>query len=239
MKFLVCFCAFLSLCVLSAIKATAGQTGPAGFAQSTSAMSPEEKRLADGSRLAILKTGMSPAFFDSHFKINKVFNLQGDRRVEWDFSINGYESRVSDAIGFYTESGTRIDIHSITGLLNKTADIHRTIPRARAEKIMRSCIGNFTNPAIEYRPQKATGAAALLLTAQSIRPAKQSSRREAEDRREKEKREAGEKNSQNGRTDRDRPTEEEDDDRGRPVILLGEVNLESGTCTVGRASIAP
>jgi len=135
-----------------------------------------ERALVEGSREAIIKTGLSAAFFDEHFRVASVADRGGDRRVVWRLSVGGHEASVNDSIGFYTEGARRVDTHSVAATLNETADITRTITRRRAESVMRRCIGRFTGPQVEYRAHGAGGRAALLLTAHSLVPRRREGR---------------------------------------------------------------
>src|SRR5215204_1122957 len=110
---------------------------------------------------------MTADFFDRHFRVERVVDRPADRRVVWRLSVGGYETLVSDTVGFYTQGGRRFDTHSVAATLNSTSDLTRTIPRPRAEKIMRRCIGRFADTQVEYRAHGPGGGAALLLTAAS------------------------------------------------------------------------
>jgi hypothetical protein len=192
--------------------------------------------LVRGSREAILKTGISDAYFDAHFRVERVVDTPGDRRVVWKFSVGGYEATVADAVGFYTEGGRRFDTHSVAGTLGSTRDITRTLTRRRAADLMRRCIGRFTDPRVEYRAHSAGGAAALLLTAQGVAPAPRTSRarREREERGARERLERARRGAAQGDS-----IEEEDEGDDRPAIVLGAVDLVTGECLKGRALAGP
>lgn len=197
-----------------------------------------EKSLVEGSREAVVRTGMSSEYFDAHFRVERVFDRAGDRRVVWRFAVGGHEALVTDSVGFYTEGGRRFDTHSVAGSLGTTSDLTRTITRERAERIMRRCLGRFTNPQVEYRAHVPDGAAALLLTAERLvvpRAGAEAREREERERLERESRERGQ--SQNSRrTD----TVEEDDEGGDGVVVLfGAVDLSNGSCTIGRGQAGP
>ncbi|HEV7892513.1 MAG TPA: hypothetical protein VGP08_18010 [Pyrinomonadaceae bacterium] len=208
-------------------------------------MNASETSLVEGSREAIIKTGFSEAYFDQHFHLARVVDNTGDRRVVWRFSVGGHEATVSDSIGFYTEGGRRFDTHSVAGTLNTTNDLTRTITRTRAERIMRRCIGRFTNPQVEYRAHGPQGAAALLLTAEALvvprggsgREAREHREREERERREREERERAERQS-TGSPQAD-VIEEEDEGGDGSIPLLGAVDLSNGKCTVGRGQSGP
>lgn len=208
------------------------QVAPAAAAEGLTA---SERALVEGSREAIIKTGLSANFFDGHFRVARVVDRPGDRRVVWKLSVGGYEATVNDSVGFYTEAGRRVDTHSVAGTLASTSDITRTLTRRRAETIMRRCIGRFSDPQVEYRANGPEGRAALLLTASSVVPPPRESRadRERREREEREARERAQEPAQGVQTQDVVPTGKK---RGpRPVILLGAVDLSTGRCTVGRA----
>ena len=218
----------LSFILVAAFSASAGaQTAP------PKELTASERALVAGSREAIIKTGISAAFFDEHFRVARVVDRPGDRRVVWRLSVNGYEASVNDSIGYYTEGARRVDTHSVAATLSETSDITRTITRRRAELRMRRCIGRFNNPQVEYRAHVAGGRAALLLTAHSLVPRRRDVRK-ARERREREERE---------RRERPQATDEvesEDDEEGDgPVVVLGAVDLVTGECTVGYGQAGP
>jgi len=204
-----------------------------------------EKSLVEGSREAIIKTGLSEAFFDEHFRVVRVVDSPGDRRVVWQFSVGDHTTTVSDSIGFYTEGGRRFDTHSVAGTLNTTNDLARIITRARAERIMRRCIGRFSNPQVEYRAHGPLGEAALLLTAEALVVPRAVAGREARERREREERERREREErerarrQSNASEQADKVEEEDEGGDGVVILLGAVDLSTGKCTVGRGQAGP
>jgi hypothetical protein len=195
-----------------------------------------EARLVAGSKQAILETGISKPYFEEHFRLIKVVNQSGDRRVVWEYSINGYEATVNDAVGYYTaEDGARVDTHSIKQMLGSTRDIEKTISRKRAETIMRRCIGNYTNPSIVFRSFSAPGGASLYMVASSASTKRDvAEKREEEERR---KREREKKTTKNKAAETD--TLREEDDEGEKPSYYGVVNLETGKCAKGRAIIAP
>ncbi|HEX8284018.1 MAG TPA: hypothetical protein VF588_11715 [Pyrinomonadaceae bacterium] len=202
-----------------------------------------EKSLVEGSREAIIKTGVSAEYFDRHFRVERVVDRPGDRRVVWRFEFGGHRALVGDAVGFYTEGGRRFDTHSVAGTLGLTRDLARTITRARAERIMRRCIGRFTNPQVEYRAHGPRGEAALLLTAETlVVPRGTGARSEARERREREERERRERErarrQSNGIQKNDAVEEGEEGGDG-VVVILGAVDLSDGRCTVGRGQAGP
>lgn len=218
---------------------------PVSLAEQTAS----ERALIAGSREAIIKSGISPDFFDEHFHLARVIDRPGDRRVVWLLAVGGHEATVNDSIGFYTEGARRVDTHSVATTLPRTSDIKRTITRRRAETLMRRCIGRFTNPQVEYRAHGAEGRAALLLTAQTTVPRRREEHeregrgREARERREREEREREERErrarAQAGGLPSTDVVEEEDEEGEGPVIKLGAVNLVTGECSVGYGQAGP
>lgn len=201
-------------------------------------LSESQKVLMEGSKRAILKTGMSEPYFNQHFQVVQVFDHPADRRVVWRFSVNEYAATINDAIGYYTDGAKRIDIHGVGDILSSTTDIKQTIPRSRALRIMRACLGKFVNTGVEYRAGGA-GSAGLFLTASSIPKSVRLSPKEIRERerkrKERESRERAMKAEREG--DTDVIEEEEEDDR--PPGFLGWVNLETGKCTKGIAQAGP
>ena len=185
-------------------------------------LSEEQKLLVEGSRQAILRTGISAPYFSKHFRVQQVVNKAGDRRVVWKFSINEYETIIVDSIGYYTEGAKRLNVHGVESLLLSTSDIKRTISKNRALKIMKSCLGAFANPVVEY---KADGSrkAVLVLNAHSIPKSDSSPTAVAPEARKSE--------DSSEQEDRDRIREGRQ--KPRPPIQLGSVNLETGKCVKG------
>ena len=193
---------------------------------------PSEQALVQGSKEAILATGISESYFQTHFKLLKVVDKPADRRVSWQFSINGYSAVINDSIGYYTEGTKRIDTHSIAKALGQTSEISRTLSRARALQILQSCIGNFENPTVQYGP--VNGQAQLLMVGYKRARVESKSERQQERERERESREK-QKAAAAG-TDL---IESEEDEGKSPPLILGTVNLQTGKCTKATALIAP
>ncbi|HKY30174.1 MAG TPA: hypothetical protein VJM12_19750 [Pyrinomonadaceae bacterium] len=201
--------------------------------QAVTSLSESQKILMEGSKKAILQTGMSEAYFDRHFRLVEVIDKPADRRVVWKFLINGYEATINDSIGYYTESGKRIDVHSVQNVLMVTSDIKRTISRARALRILRACLGKFTGTAIEYRAGS-SDRAELLLTASSVPRPRQSSDRERKPKEEVDREKASKSDP---KVATDVIEEEEEQDRGPTYIA--RVNLETGKCVKRIARVGP
>jgi hypothetical protein len=199
-----------------------------------------EKALVEGSRAAIIKTGISAAFFDEHFRVARVVDRPGDRRVVWRLSVGGHEASVNDSVGFYTEGARRLDTHSVAATLSETSDITRTITRRRAETLMRRCIGRFRNAQVEYRAHVAGGRAALLLTAHSLVPRRRKEhKRDGRAARERREREERERRARTGGSQASDEVGAEDEEGEGPVVVLGAVDLVTGQCTVGYGQAGP
>jgi hypothetical protein len=128
-----------------------------------------DQELVAASKKAIIETGISEPYFKEHFRLVKVVNEEGDRRVEWRYSLNEYETLLVDDVGYYTSSaGERVDVHSIKNELFSAYDIKRTIPKAKADAELKSCIGKHADALIVYRALKAPGKAKLYLTARAL-----------------------------------------------------------------------
>src|ERR1700752_3346997 len=122
------------------------------FAQADRKLTASEQTLVDGAKQAILETCISESYFIAHFKLLNVIDKPSDRGVVWQFSVDQYQAVLNDAIGYYTDGAKRVNTHSITKSLGQTTEIQRTISRATALRFMKSCIGNFDTPAVEYGP---------------------------------------------------------------------------------------
>ena len=188
-----------------------------------------EQALVDGSRRAIIETGVSPEYFDEHFTLVSVVDKASDRRVVWRFAINGYETRLTDSIGFYAEGAKRIYTHSVASVLGHTSEIKQTISLSRALRIMKTCIGDFQNPSVEYGP--VDGYAQLLLVAHARQPTHEERQTEIE--RERQQREKSIAAASGADVIKSEEVNE------RTPLKLGSVNLQTGKCTRGAALIAP
>src|SRR4030095_10135446 len=72
-----------------------------------------QRILVESCKKAIVATGISESYFNSHFTVLKVFNQPSDRRVMWKFAVNGYESIINDSIGSTSVGSKQINIHSV------------------------------------------------------------------------------------------------------------------------------
>ena len=175
--------------------------------------------LVAGSKKAILETGISEQYFGRHFRLARVIAEEGDRRVEWKFSVNDYEVMLVDDVGYHTtEAGERVDVHSVQSELFNAHDIKRTIPKRRARAALKSCIGKYTDAALVFRALKAPGKAGLYLTARA-------------------------KVEIDGEREGEAEGREEEGESGREVegvtFNVGYINLESGKCTVEKGQVTP
>jgi hypothetical protein len=199
----------------------------------TQMLTVSERALVDGSKKAIIGTGLSPDYFNAHFKLLKVVDKASDRRVTWRFSLNGHDAIINDSIGYYTEGTKRVYVHSVATTLGQTSEIQRTLSRARALKIMKACIGDFSGPYVEYGP--VDGHAQLLLVASARDPRNESrAPREADRDRQRDEREKRKAAATGVDT-----IESEEEEKDRPKVVFGSVNLQTGKCTKGAGLIAP
>lgn len=186
----------------------------------------EETRLAEGSRASIIAAGVTPKFFDRHFRLEQVSNLPSDRRVVWRIKVGEHEALVSDPVGSYTdERGRRHDAHSVAALVTPARDIGRTITRRRAERLMRACIGEYRNGATVYQLFGSPPRASLVFTAVSApEPQQPAATTNA----------TGATNPTSAVT---RAPSQSDPirqgGRKRPPPRVGMLNLETGRCIVG------
>jgi hypothetical protein len=217
-----------SLIVALLISSVFGQSA----SQLTKKLTASEQALVDGSKKAILNTGLSENYFNAHFKLLNVVDKPSDRRIVWQFSINQHQTVVNDSIGFYTQGTKRVNTHSVERTLGQTSEISRTLTRSRALKIMKSCIGNFDNPVVEYGP--VDGRAELLLVANARTRVESKSEREEE--REREQKERDKQKAVAAGTD---VIKTEEDEGKEPPVIFGFVNLRTGKCTKGAALTSP
>jgi hypothetical protein len=187
--------------------------------------------LAQSSRNAIIETGFSSRYFDQHFKFQEAFNKPGDIRVVWKLSINGYETFVNDAIGYYTaENQKKVFLHSVKNTLGQTRDINKTISRRRAQNSMRACLGRYAGETVVLMRLIPSEPTLLYLTAHSVTRRT----RNTEDN-EPEINARPQPGTNNRRVDQP----EREDTKKRPPVRIGYVNLETGKCTLGQAITAP
>ena len=196
-------------------------------------LTPDEELLVQGSKDAILATGISDEYFQSHFKLLKVVNQPADQRVTWQFSVNGHNVVINDSIGFYTAGTKRVATHSVAKALGQTTEIQRTLTRARALKLLQSCIGNFENPTVHYGP--VNGQAQLVIVGYKRARVESKSEREQEREREREKREKQKATA----AGTDLIESEEEEGGNAPPLILGAINLQTGKCTRGAGLTSP
>ena len=186
--------------------------------------------LEQSSRKAIIETGFSAGYFDQHFRLVETFDKPGDMRVVWRFSVNEYSVQVTDALGYYTENQKRIFVHSVRNTLGETRDISRTLPRRRAQALMKTCLGRHAGEATVLMRFSPSEKASLYLTAHSIIGSKRNRVERAREARSDQR-----VNQQNPQVDE---LEREGIGPRRPM-RLGYINLETGKCTRGRAVATP
>lgn len=213
-----------ALCAMAATAAAPdARPQPAPPAEQTDAAAPaldaEAREIVRSSRAAIIAAGFSAPFFDRHFSPSRVSTSPGDRRVVWRFRAHGHETYVNDSVGSYTDArGRRVNTHSVAATLAGARDLRRLITRRRAERIMRSCIGEFEGGAVIFQQFGARPRAALVFAAHTPPPPEAS---------------ALPANpfppEPAGDADRLRGGK-----KGAPVYL-GAVDLETGRCVKGRA----
>lgn len=186
------------------------------YTANAQASSATETALAANSKKTIIETGISEPYFNKHFRLVRVVNEATDRRVEWKYSIDEYETLLVDDVGYYTsEKGERVDVHSIRNELFSAYDIKRTIARSKADAALKSCVGQHSTPLVVYRALKSPGKAGLYLTARAIA---EHERRKGQGRKKEEKAE--------------REIE-------GLFFNVGFVNLENGKCTIERGKVTP
>lgn len=199
-------------------------------------LSAEENALVQSSKAAIISTGISAPYFDKHFKVERVVNAAGDRRVMWRYSVGEYEVTLNDAVGYYTDDkGLRVNLHAIRDMLSSAHDIKSTIPKKRAEQLMTQCLGKYKSGAVVFQAFGTPPRASLLFTASSF-PTPLKENREEEREKSERNREREKKEKASGRKSQADAMSEEDEDDA-PLIYTGFLDLETGACTKGVAQI--
>lgn len=231
--------AFKALCLLVLIQLPlSAQVSNTGRTQRTAALSPSESALIESSKAAIISTGISPAYFDSHFKLDRVIDKPGDRRVIWNYVIGEYRTVIDDAVGFYAdEKGKRLNVHSVRDKLGASHEITRTIKRKDAERLMRRCIGKYTTTTVVYESFGVGRRAALLMIASSVLTEPKSAREKREEEERRRRREDEERREAGRRQEAVDSTGEEESEGDEPVIITGYIDLETGVCTKGVAQV--
>jgi hypothetical protein len=188
-------------------------------------LSDEEAKLVDGSKATFIKAGITAPYFNEHFKLIKVDNQVGDRKVIWEYSVNDYKTLIKDSVGFYTsQNGNRVNVHSVANTFRTVHEINKTISKAHAAKILKKCLGKYTNESVAYGTS-AGGRVGLFLTA--VTAFKESSPQE--NNREKRKQKIGEILGQN----QPDVVDKKPYSKNQPVFI-GFVNLETGQCSKTR-----
>jgi hypothetical protein len=202
------------------------------------------------SRASILESGVSATYFDAHFKLVRLIEKPGDLRVVWKYAVNGYETTLTDSVGYYTaENQRRVQIHSIKESLGAAREITKTVPRQKARDALRECLGKYTGESVMLTRLGHDKGAALYLTAHTA-SATGRSEEEREKEREREKareREPAQKAAASKKSGQPagppppspRPSEGEDEEKERAPIYIGYVNLETGKCTKLKAAASP
>ena len=186
--------------------------------------------LAESSRKAIIETGMSDKYFREHFTLLQSINKPGDTRVVWKYSLNGYGVVINDAVGYYTTDHTRVYLHSIKNILGSTRDIVKTIPRARAARLMKACVGSYAGENIVFMRLGQKENASFYMIANASTRMQRVKRSQDKDR------DTEKTPSRPQQVDTQR---EEEEDGGSPPLNTGYINLETGKCTKGKAGVAP
>jgi hypothetical protein len=189
-----------------------------------------QQTLVESSKKAIVSTGISESYFNSHFTLLKVFNQPSDRRVMWKFAVNGYEAIINDSIGSTVVDSKEINIHSVSRSLGQVKEITKTISKSRALKALKTCVGNYSEPYVEFG--QVEGHAELFLVG-TQKP--KVNRREQADSLEREREEAEERSRTIGTTD---VIENEEGEKQKSPVIIGYINLQTGKCTRGKGILA-
>jgi hypothetical protein len=216
-------------CVATAQTATP-TTVPATTPDPRKVPTDSEQALINDSKKAIIATGITENYFNTHFKLFHVFDKPSDRRVGWLFTVNEYQTLVSDSIGLNAEGKKELYVHSVSTTLGRTSNIQKTLTRARALRLMGSCLrGPFSDTSVLYGSIE--GRAALVLTASRYIDPRSDSEKELIQKRKAERKTVDSQTAVRRGTDII-PTGDQIDER-QPKVLLGNINLQTGKCTIG------
>ena len=104
---------------------------------------------------------------------------------------------------------------------------------------MKSCIGNFAEPAVQFGPVE--GMAQLLLVATKKGSLSRREREERERREQRERKEARERKKQKSSTKNTSgdEIENEGEEGDAEPIVIGYINLQTGKCTKGKGVMTP
>jgi hypothetical protein len=218
----------ISLILLVLFSETLAQNSQTAVQQPEPDLSPAQRELVDGSRNAIIRTGLSATYFAKHFRLLKVVDTPADRRVIWQFSINEYRTTVADSIGYFTQGDRRIPIHAVGSTLGQTSDIQKTLPKPVALRKLRACIGDFEHLSVRYAAIQ--GRAELVLSAEARTTETKKRVRE----RKSEKKETP---GASGTVSQDKI--EAEGNEKRPPVLIGNINLRTGRCAKGAGLVVP
>ena len=216
-----------SICIRSLAFLLAGICGSS--VQSQVKLDSAQQALVESSRKAIIATGISESYFNSHFTLLKVFNQTADRRVMWKFVVNGYESIINDSIGSTSIGSKQINVHSVSRSLGQTTEITQTISRTRALRALKSCIGSYSEPYVEFG--QVNGHAELFLVGTQKPKVARRERQEIE----REREEAEARARRTGATD---VIENEEGEKQKSPVIIGYINLQTGKCTRGKGVLA-
>jgi hypothetical protein len=185
-----------------------------------------QQALVASSRKAIIATGITESYFDNHFTLLKVFNESSDKRVMWKFALNGYEAIINDSIGS-TSVG---NAHSVSRTLGQVTEFTKTISRPVALKALKRCIGNYSQPYVEFG--QVNGRAELFLVGTHKTGLNRQAQAEAMER---ERDEAVKRSRKTSATDE---IEREEGEAEPTPVILGYINLQTGKCTKGKGVTA-
>jgi hypothetical protein len=128
----------------------------------------EEIELINSSKAAFIKTGFSDSYFNNHFKVFEVKSNKNEKKVTWEYHINGYRAFIEDLISFESaKNGLFVNVHSVGKTIGASKDIKNLISQENASKKMKKCIGGYTSEKVVLKASS-QGKASLYLTAVSV-----------------------------------------------------------------------
>lgn len=213
------------------ISQVSGQSSPGAMTGLGQELTSDQRRLTEGSRDAIIKSGISETYFAKHFKLIKVVDQPADQRVVWEFSVDEYRATITDSIGYYTQGGNRIPIHGVANSLGQTFEIRKTLPKPAALKKLRACIGDFAHPSVQYAA--INGRAELILSAEA-KTHEPSDAKEVARARDRDERKSRPKTDSVAQDEIESESTEK-----KPPVIIGNINLRTGRCTKGAGLVVP
>jgi hypothetical protein len=147
-----------------------------------------DEELAQGSRQALLATGLSEPFVEAHFKQGKVVQAgtprtykvmgpsgllsrrSGKAWVEWTLDWDGWTARLRDEIIYVVQDSYPPQVqvqHGLKTALGTARDLQHTLPKATVRNLLKDCLGPYSEETVVYRSFGPSAEARLFLKAKN------------------------------------------------------------------------